>query len=491
MSMHNSNLNHESAPVWALASLSIPLLMASLDTSITNVALPTLSRAFGAPFHAVQWVVLAYLVALTSLIVGVGRLGDLFGRRRLLLAGIALFTLASAACGLASSHATLVVARAVQGVGASTMMALALSFAGGVAPQQSTGRTMGVLGSMSAIGTALGPTLGGALIALAGWRSVFLVNVPIGIASLVLVRLFLPADRPHATRVAFDHAGTWLLALTLGAWSLAMTLDPAHVGARTLALLVLAALALFAFVQVERRVAAPLLQLRMLRERALGTSLVLSALVSAVVMTTLVVGPFYLSHALALGTARVGLVLSVGPVVVALTGLPAGRAVDRFGARVVMRAGLAGMAAGALLLALLPAALGVAGYVPPIVLLTASYALFQTADNTAVMLGVTRGDRGVVSGLLSLSRNLGLVTGASAMGTVFAAAAGALDIAAAAPAAVALGMHATFGVAAVLMLVALALAARTAAPAQATRTTNAAHKLPPSQTIHSNPGGLS
>jgi MFS family permease len=153
------------------------MLLSSLGTSVTNVALPTLADAFGASFPAVQWVVLAYLLGVTAMIVSVGRLGDMIGRRMLLLAGVALFTLASIVCGLAPNLAVLIAARAVQGIAGAIMMALSLALVGQAVPAASTGSAMGMLGSMSAFGTALGPSLGGLLISQLGWRAVFLINI--------------------------------------------------------------------------------------------------------------------------------------------------------------------------------------------------------------------------------------------------------------------------------------------------------------------------
>jgi len=198
----------------------------------------------------------------------------------------------------------------------------------------------------------------------------------------------------------------------------------------------------------------------MFRDAALTSSLVMSALVSTVVMATLVVGPFYLSRTLGLSPALVGLVLSVGPLVTALTGVPAGRVVDRFGPQGVMRIGLAAMAAGAAALSVAPSVSGVPGYLGPLVVLTAGYAAFQTANNTAVMTAVRSDQRGVTSGLLNLSRNLGLLTGASVMGAVFALGSASADVATALPQAVAAGMHLTLGVAALLIGGALVVAAR-------------------------------
>jgi len=445
-----------SSPRWALASLSLSVWMPSLDTSIANSGLPTLARAFDASFQATQWIVIAYLLSITTLIVGVGRLGDLFGRRRLLLLGIATFTTASLACGLAPSLGALVAARAVQGLGAAVMLSLSVALLGETVPKSKLGGGMGLLGTMSAIGTTLGPSLGGLVIAQWGWSWIFLLNVPVGLLNLWLARRHLPTDRreERADRPRFDAVGTILLAATLAAYALAMTLGRGHFGLLNLALLAAASVGVVLFVLAQHHVASPLVRPEMFRDRARSTSLFTSAIVSTVVMATLVVGPFYLSRALGLSPTHVGLALSVGPLVAALAGIPAGRAVDRFRSSTMILVGLGGMAAGSVLLVLTSTRLGVLGYVGPLSLLTASYALFQAANNTSLLSRVGPDQRGVVSGLLNLSRNLGLVTGATVMGAVFALGSAAHDVASADPESIATGMRFTMGAAFVLVVAA-------------------------------------
>lgn len=455
---------------WALASLSLSMLLSSLGTSIANVGLPTFAQAFAASFQDVQWIVLAYLLAITTLIVSAGRLGDLTGRRRLLLAGILLFTIASVLCGVAPTLWLLIAARAAQGIGAAIMMALTMAFVGETVPKAKTGSAMGLLGAMSAVGTALGPSLGGVLIAGLGWRAIFLVNVPLGILTFILAYRGLPIDRqvpkmgPKAMRDGFDWMGTLLLAMTLGAYALAMTMGRGSFGPLNAALLAAAVLGTGLFLFAETRAASPLIRLKVLRNPVLSAGLTMSALVSTVMMATLVVGPFYLSGGLGLNAALVGIVLSVGPLVAALTGVPAGRITDRFGARRMTILGLIGMVAGSFILSMMPATLGVPGYIGPIVLITGGYALFQTANNTAVMSDIGPDQRGVISGMLNLSRNLGLITGASAMGAVFAFASSTIDITMTKPEAIATGMRITFAVAGILIVVALAVAARRVKP---------------------------
>ena len=445
---------------WALASLSLSMLLSSMGTSIANVGLPALAQAFTASFQAVQWVVLAYLLAITTLIVSAGRLGDLIGRRRLLLAGVAGFTVASVMCGVAPTLGLLIAARAVQGLGAAIMMALTMAMVGETVPKSRTGSAMGLLGTMSAIGTALGPSLGGVLIAGPGWRAIFLVNVPLGLATLFLAHRHLPDDRgsSQAGGAGFDPLGTLMLALALAAYALAMTMGRGSFGLLNLVLLSAAVLGAVLFVRTEARTTSPLIRLTMLRDPRLSAGLAMSMLVSTVMMATLVVGPFYLSRALGLATAPVGLVLSIGPLMAALAGVPAGRIADRFGAPRATLAGLIAMAAGSIALSMAPATSGIPGYAVPIAVLTVGYALFQTANNTAVMADVGAQQRGVVSGLLSLSRNLGLITGASVLGALFAFASGTSKVTTAGPQAVAGGMRITFAVAALLIIAALAVA---------------------------------
>jgi len=190
------------------------------------VGLPALSEAYAAPFGQVQWVVLAYLLVVTTMVVGAGRMGDLYGRRRILLAGIAVFTAASALCGAAPTLGALIAARAVQGLGAAAMMALTIAFVAETVPKERTGSALGLLGTVSAIGTALGPSLGGVLIATLGWQAIFLVKVPLGLLAFVLAQRGLPADRtgPSADRPVFDLAAFALLALTLAPLAVAAAL---------------------------------------------------------------------------------------------------------------------------------------------------------------------------------------------------------------------------------------------------------------------------
>lgn len=404
-----------------LAALSLAMLLPSLGTSIANVALPTLSAAFQSPMAHVQWVVISYLLAVTTLIVGAGRLGDLLGRRRILLFGIGLFAVASACGALAQNLWLLVALRGVQGLGAAIMMALTIASVSDMVPKDRTGSAMGLLGTVSAVGTALGPSLGGLLINAFGWPAVFAFMAASGAVAFVFGSLVFPSDvAKKPMQFSFDLPSMMVLALSLGAYALSTTLGGATPGMTNVGLGLLALIGMATFVAIEHRTTVPLVQLAVLRDRALAAGLVSMALVSTILMATLVVGPFYLSGVLGLNPIQTGFAMSVGPGVSALVGIPAGRLVDRFGEATVTYSGLLGVVVGSVLMMMLPGAFGVVGYIGGLAIITAGYALFQAANNTAVMNGAPGERRGVTSALLGLSRNLGLITGASAMGAVFA-----------------------------------------------------------------------
>jgi MFS family permease len=237
-----------------------------------------------------------------------------------------------------------------------------------------------------------------------------------------------------------------------------VTIGRGKFGLLNIALLLAAAFGVSLFVFAEARAVSPLIRLTIFRDRLLSSSLALSALVATVVTTTLIVGPFYLSLALGLNAAMVGFVLSAGPLVAALTASPAGYLSDRFGAHRMTFVGLIGMGVGSSVLAMIPAEIGILGYVVPIAVITGGYSLFQTANNTAVMKDIHQDQRGVISGMLNLSRNLGRITGATLMGAVFTMASATSNVMSVHPEAVATGMRATFAVAAILIVVGVVIA---------------------------------
>lgn len=382
-------------------TLAMAMLLASLGTSIANIALPALSAAFSAPFAQVQTVVVAYLAGLTVTVLVAGRLGDAYGLKPMLIVGLAVFSTASLLCAIAPNLWLLVGARALQGIGAAFLMTLTMAMMRQTAGEAKVGRAMGLLGTASALGTALGPSLGGLLIPMTGWRGIFWIQVPLAVPALVLAVVTLPGEQPRAK--------------------------------------------------------APSLRLWPKISSHLAANLALNVMVAAVMMATLVVGPFYLSLGLGLEAMDVGLVMAVGPVISIFSGIPGGRLVDGWGSGRVLTIGLVMLTAGALLLAFLPDTIGVVGYLLAITVLTPGYQLFQAANNTATLAHVARDQRGMASGALNLSRNIGLIAGASLMGAVFAFGAGSGQFTGATALDIAAGMRLTFLLAGGMMLTALGI----------------------------------
>ena len=439
----------------AMASLGLAAVMTAMDTSLINTSLSDVSEAFGVTFGTGRWIVLAYLLPLTSLSVVAGRVGDAFGRSRVLVGAVALFAVTSTACAAAPTFGWLLASRAIQGASAAAMLALGYAVLGDI-PHHRAERGIGYLAAASAVGTTLGPLVGG-VVAHYSARAVFLVNLPLAVTAGVLALRYLPRCAWQSrSDLSFDAAGTGVLTLTLLAYAL-VTSTPD--GSRTLSqgLLVLTAAGVLAFVAIEGWVHAPLVPLAMFRNVAFGIGLVASAVVATVLTSTLIVGPVYLTRTVGLGRAHVGLLLASGPAAAGLTASRAGRIVERFGALRATGVGLLVMATGACLIALLPVSAGSVGYIVPLTFMTSGYAMFQTANNASVLTRPDSSHRGVAGGLLSLSRNVGQITGASMMSAVFLHATGANTVALASADAVASGLRATMLVDAVLLLAVLAV----------------------------------
>ena len=337
-----------------MTALAGATLLASLGISIVTVALPALARAFNAPVSSVQWVVLAYLVSVTVTITLAGKLGDILGHRRVLMAGLMCFALASLLCAVAPTLGVLIAGRAIQGLGGAILLALPLSIAREVVPKERMGSAMGLFGTVSAIGTALGPSVGGVLIGDLGWRAAFVPLAGLGVCTWVLAARTIPpaASRPAASAKSLDWIGAAVLATTLVLYALATLGGKTGMAIDSRLLLGLAFLALGIFIFVESRAASPLLPMALLRNPMTRVSLAMNLLVSTVMMSTLVVGPFFLAFGLGLSEAATGLVMAMGPLTAAFSGIPAGRMTDRFGVRRTLIFGLVQTTIGLVCLAL-------------------------------------------------------------------------------------------------------------------------------------------
>lgn len=445
---------------YAMIGVGTGVLMATLDASIVNISLPILVEQLNTNFATISWVVLAYGLVVTALMLGVARLGDMFDKKRIYMAGLFLFTVASLLCGLAPSVYWLIAFRALQGLGAAMTQALGMAIVTEAFPAAERGKALGTIGAVVSTGIAIGPPLGGLLIGLVGWRSIFLINVPIGILAVWIVHRFAPSSSTRPNQ-RFDGAGALILFATLVCYALGMTLAQSQgaAAAQPRLLLLAAALGFGLFLWIERRVAQPMIDLGMFRNPLFSINLAMGFLVFTVLAGGFLM-PFFLQLAKGYSVQQVGLLLMVNPIVTGLLAPLAGTLSDRFGSRRMSMIGLAVIIGGCLLVSTLNESVGVAGFLLRFLPFAIGIGLFQAPNNSAIMGTALRERMGIVSGLVGLSRTLGSSTGLPMIAALFATlviTAGALpagtDPTTAPPAALIAGINGVYRIAAVVIAV--------------------------------------
>jgi EmrB/QacA subfamily drug resistance transporter len=460
-----------------MAGVGLGIFMSTLDGSIVNISLPTLVDQLQTDLPTIQWVILSYVLVVTSLMLTIARLGDMRGKKGLYTTGLVLFTAGSLLCGLSPNVYWLIGFRALQGLGATMLQALGMAIITEVFPAKERGRALGLVSTIVSVGIAIGPPVGGLLIGLTGWRSIFLVNVPIGFITFFVATRFIPASlgssfaRPHAGRdipnQRFDLAGALILLVTLGSYAFGMTMGEnlGFANPGILALLAASLIGLAVFLAVELRTPEPMVDLRLFLNPLFSINLLMGFLVFTALAGTFIL-PFFLELVQGYSIGQVGLLLMIQPVVVGLLAPISGSLSDRFGSRVISLIGLAIVVAGAFYMSTLSAGVTVMGFALRVALFGVGMAIFQSPNNSAIMGSVPRHKLGIASGLMALSRNLGQTSGMPLMGALFTAqvlAAGLLplgaDVTSAPAAALTSGINDTYRVAGLVMFTATLLAA--------------------------------
>jgi len=427
----------------AVATVCVGAFMGQLDASIVTLALPSLRGEFHASLGAVGWVALAYLIALAGSIAAVGRLADMVGRKLLYTYGFVVFALASVGCALAPGLGWLVGLRALQGVGAALLQANSVALVAASVPSGSLGRALGLQGAAQAAGLALGPSVGGLLIGVGGWRLIFLVNAPVGLVGVVLGWFFLPRSRGLAPRQRFDWPGLVLFLPAIGCLLFGLSEASragAAAGAGTLGFLAAALVLGVAFVTRERHTHAPMINLGLLRRRAFSAGLVSAMICYLTLFGTLLVAPFQLEGPLGLSPGGAGLVLSALPLAIGLVAPAAGALADRRGGRALA---LVGLALAACALALMALAHRSAPFIAgELALVGAGVGLFSAPNNAVIMAQAPLAQAGLAGGLVNLTRTVGTALGVSV---------GALALALGGPAAAGVSGQGGFGLACLVL----------------------------------------
>ena len=408
---------------YVVGAVCIGAFMGQLDASIVTVALPRMGRDLHASLGSVEWVALAYLLVLVATVATVGRIADAVGRKLLYVYGFAVFTVGSALCGLAPTLPILIAARVLQAIGAAMLQANSVALIAEAMPPSMLGRAIGVQGSAQALGLALGPAIGGILLSLAGWRFIFLVNLPAGAIGVALGWFLLPRSRSRRELGAADGLGAALLALAaIGPLAyLSLAGREGYANVLLLACLAGGILAAIGFVARERRAPAPLIDLSILRRRGLATGLSSGMVSYLALFGTLFIVSYYLSTEHDTATL-IGLQLAVLPVAIGITAPIAGRLVNRVRTQFLTAGGLMLAAFGMLEIAVRH---GTAGTLTGLALTGIGLGLFTPANNAAVMSASPRGHAGVTGGMLNMTRGLGTALGVALAGALFTAGAGA------------------------------------------------------------------
>lgn len=402
---------------WAIAAIVLAIAMSVLDSTIVNVALPSIARSLGATSAASIWVVNAYQLAILVMLLPLASLGEVVGYRRVSFAGLALFTLASLGCALAPDLLALSLARVIQGFGAAGIMSVTPALMRFTYPQRHLGRAIGTIAFVVATSAALGPTIASAVLAVAEWRWLFGINVPIGVITLLIAVRALPES--ERSRRPIDYTGTVLYAGTFGL-VLSGLQSLAHHAATPLALLEIGCGCALGWLLVRHQLprAAPLLPFDLLRIRVFSLSIATSVCSFMAQMSALVALPFEIQR-LGHSAVETGLYMTPWPVALALAAPIAGRLADRHAAGMLGGLGLLTMAAGLVLLAFLPADAGSAGFVWRMALCGLGFGFFQAPNNRAIMAAAPRHRSGAAGGMLSAARLLGQSLGAASVAILF------------------------------------------------------------------------
>ncbi|MGE5752676.1 MAG: MFS transporter [Deltaproteobacteria bacterium] len=415
------------AGILVLLSVSLGTLMSALDASVVNTVLPVIRADYHVPVGVIQWVSSTYLLVMGSLLLTFGRLGDLRGHKRVYLAGLAVFVPASILCGIAPSVELLIAARVLQGAGAAIVVSNAPAILIRSVHPARMGQFLGLQAAITSIGLALGPSLGGWLTDQWGWRTIFFINVPIGLAAIAIGIRYIPAVKDLQPREeTFDRIGALLF---LGAFlSLQVALsrgnDWGWLSAPTLGVFAGSAVLGFLFLRKETAAKSPMLHLPLFRIRIFTFS-VGSALVNYICMASvLFLVPFYLIQGRGFSATRAGMIMTAQFLSMVVVAPISGRIADRVGSRLPATVGMAVLAAGLFLLSAMDGKSPLQFVVTGLVVTGIGVSIFATPNNSAMLGAAPEGRKGIASGILATSRLLGMATGFSFAGAVLAGIAG-------------------------------------------------------------------
>ena len=397
-----------------LGLITLMTFMDTLDSSIVNVALPTMSENLGVNSGTIAWVVTIYLIVISALILIFGRLGDIFGQARIFKIGIVLFTLGSALCGVSHSLAFLLLGRCVQAVGASATMANSQGIITRVFPGNERGRALGFLGTSVALGSLTGPAAGGLIVSITSWDYIFWINIPIGVVCFLLCLKYFPKNRERKDE-SMDLLGAvlFIVFVTPFFFAINQAQDWGLSDPRILACIIVALVSLVFFILVEKKSKMPLLDLSIFKNTWFTISIICGFLTFVVLFTSNIVHPFYLQDVRGFTPGMAGLLMSVSPLIMGITAPISGHLSDRIGSEILTLIGLSITTVGMFLMATMGQNTSILLLCVFVGLVAIGNANFQSPNTSLIMSSVSRDKLGIGGSVNALARNLGMITGIS------------------------------------------------------------------------------
>lgn len=421
MTRYSHLITDDNRKWWTLGAMCFALFMIMLDNTVVNVALPSIQKDLGASISGLEWTINGYTLSFAVLLATGGRLGDIFGRRRMFLSGVVIFALSSATAGFAADETALVISRVVQGVGAALMMPGTLSIITDAFPPEERGKAMGTWAGVSALALAIGPVLGGFLTEHVSWRAIFYINIPVAIGAVLATTFAVRESRDTSVGREVDYAGVAVLTAGLTALVLALVEGNSWGWGSTevIALLAGAAIALPAFVWVENRVKAPMVQFELLSDRNF-----LAAVCVALIITFAMMGVFfflalYMQDILGYSPLEAGVRFLPSTLMIVAVAPVAGRLSDRFGPKWLIAGGLVLVAASLLTFSRIAVDSGYLDLLPGFMLLGIGIAMTMSPMTSAAMNAVPVQKAGIASGVLSMFRMVGGSLGVAVTGAIF------------------------------------------------------------------------
>ena len=415
-----SMIEHGRRRWWVLLITCVPLFMMMLDVTIVNIALPSIMSSFNTGISAVEWVLNAYVLAFAVLLITLGKLGDLYGRKLLFLSGLGLFTIASLACGLAPNITVLIVARVFQAVGGAAMMPATLSILNVAFGERGRGMALGIWGAVAGVASALGPIIGGALVDATSWRWIFLINLPVGVLAFIAAIFIIRESRDSTAERRIDIPGVLAISAALFCLTYALVEGQKYGWSSGLivGLFVASFVGFIIFIVIERWRSAPLIRLDLFRNRTFSAGNSVGLILMFGLLSILFLLVLFMQLVLGFSAIKTGLVLLPMPIVLMIVAPLSGRLSDRIGSRWLLFFGMLFTALGIYLMSHLTPTEEWHNLVAPLSVCGLGMGLVMAPTTAAVMASAPMERSGQAAGILATMRQVGSVLGISVIGAI-------------------------------------------------------------------------